>query len=268
MMRAFSWVFLSVAVLFSTYPFFWMFLSSFKTNQEIYQPALLFPSQYNWQAYFDLFSSKYIPFLSIFFNSFGLAISQAIVATIVSAGVGFALSKCTFRGSGVLLSLVIFIVLIPKQTLAIPTFEWMSWLGWRGSLFSLLLSGAVTGLGVLFFFQVFRCLPNEWVDLARIEGLNRYQAYLRLLPLVSPGLVTFFVLHFVLSFHDHLLPLLLLSDENMTLPLALSKLKDSSHRIPESVGMAASTLATLPMLVIFTLAFSRLRTALREVSLS
>jgi len=81
-------------------------------------------------------------------------------------------------------------------------------------------------------------------------------------------LVTFFVLHFVLSFHDHLLPLLLLSDENMTLPLALSKLKDSSHRIPESVGMAASTFATLPMIVIFILAFSRLRTALREVSLS
>lgn len=268
MKRIISSFFLFLAFVFSMYPFLWMFLSSFKTNQEIYKPTLLFPSHFDWQAYTDLFSSTYIPFLQVFSNSFGLAVGQAILATGISAGVGFALSKCSFRGSGALLSLVIFIVLVPKQTLAIPTFDWMSWLGWRGSLLSLLLPGAVTGLGVLFFFQVFRHVPDEWLDLARIEGLNRFQAYLGLLPLISPGLVTFFLLQFVLCFHDHLLPLLLLNDENMTIPLALSKLKDSSHRIPESVGMAASTLSLIPILILFILAFGRLRTALREVSVS
>ena len=123
---------------------------------------------------------------------------------------------------------------------------------------------------MVFYFssRFFAFYPvNGWIW-QELKGLIDFRPTFVLLPLVSPGLVTFFVLHFVLSFHDHLLPLLLLSDENMTLPLALSKLKDSSHRIPESVGMAASTLATIPMLVIFILAFSRLRTALRDVSLS
>ena len=67
------------------------------------------------------------------------------------------------------------------------------------------------------------------------------QTYVFLLPLIMPGLITFFFLHFVLSYQEHLLPLLLLNDQNMTLPLALAKLKDSSHRIPESVGMVVAT---------------------------
>ena len=72
----------------------------------------------------------------------------------------------------------------------------------------------------------------------------------------------------MLSFQEHLLPLLLLDDQSMTLPMALAKLKDSSHRIPEAVGMAASTLSILPMLLLFILAFKKVRSSLRLVAIS
>ena len=167
-----------------------------------------------------------------------------------------------------ILFLTLLIVLVPKQTIAVPMLDWMSWLGWRGSLFSLLLPGAVTGLGVLFFLQIFRRFPQEWIDLAALEGMSIRQTYVFLLPLIMPGLITFFFLHFVLSYQEHLLPLLLLNDQNMTLPLALAKLKDSSHRIPESVGMVVATLSLIPVLGLFVLVFSKMKTALKEVTLS
>ena len=135
-----------------------------------------------------------------------------------------------------------------------------------GAVFFFIVARGNNRFRVLFFLQIFRNISDEWIDLAKIEGLNHYQTFLLLLPLIKPGLISFFLLHFVLCFHEHLLPLLMLDDENLTLPLALAKLKkDSSHRIPESVGMAASLLSIVPIFVMFVFAFKNLRTALREV---
>ena len=111
-------------------------------------------------------------------------------------------------------------------------------------------------------------VPTGMDRLGNIGG-NEYAANLcLLLPLIMPGLITFFLSTFVLSYQEHLLPLLLLNDQNMTLPLALAKLKDSSHRIPESVGMVVATLSLIPVLGLFVLVFSKMKTALKEVTLS
>ena len=218
--------------------FVWMLLSCFKTNREIYQPTLLFPADYQWDVFLALFDGDYLPFWQILSNSLFISIGQALLATLISASAGYCLAKSKFKGKEMILFIVL--LFLPKQTIAVPMLDWMSWLGWRGSLFSLLLPGAVTGLGVLFFLQIFRRFPQEWIDLATLEGMNMRQTYVFLLPLVMPGLITFFFLHFVLSYQEHLLPLLLLNDQNMTLPLALAKLKDTVIE-SESVGMVVTT---------------------------
>lgn len=248
------------------YPFVWMFLSSFKTNREIYDPTTLMPGNFNWAAYEMLFDEESLTFLQFFYNSLFLSVGQAILATIVAVGAGFGLAKFRFTGASLVLVVAISLILIPRQILAIPMFEWLNWLGWQGSLWSLLLPGAVTGLGVVFFLQVFRNFPSEWIELAKIEGMSPLRTLIILVPLFSPALVTFFILHFVLSWQEHLLPLLLLDDDNITLPLALTKLRDSSYRIPVSVTMAAATLSIFPILVVFAVCFGRMKTALREVA--
>ena len=62
--------------------------------------------------------------------------------------------------------------------------------------------------------------------------------------------------------------LLLLDDISLTLPLALAKLSDVSHRAPESIGMAAATLSFIPIVLLFALFFRKMRTALSQVSIS
>ena len=80
--------------------------------------------------------------------------------------------------------------------------------------------------------------------------------------------MTYFLLHFALCWQEHLLALLLLDDNALTLPLTLAKLSDSSHRAPEAIGMAAATLSFIPILVLFGLFFGKMRTALSQLSLS
>ena len=84
------------------------------------------------------------------------------------------------------------------------------------------------------------------------------QTYVFLLPLIMPGLITFFFLHFV-NLSRASFTLTSLNDQNMTLPLALAKLKDSSHRIPESVGMVVATFSLIPVLGLFVLVFSKMK---------
>ena len=154
-----------------------MFLSSFKTNREIYEPTLLFPQSYEWGAFASLLNGEYLAFFQSFGNSLVLSGGQAFLATMVSAGAGFALAKFRFRWAGVFSFLALMLIIFPKQSLAVSMFEWLGILGWQGSLWSLMLPGAVTGLGVVFFLQLFRNLPDEWLEIARIEGLSS-MAYL------------------------------------------------------------------------------------------
>ena len=79
-----------------------------------------------------------------------------------------------------------------------------------------------------------------------------------------PALITYGMIHFVLSWQEHLLPLLVLGNDQLTLPLALAKLSDSSYRIPEAVGLAAGSFSHGADSVLFGLFFRRIRTALAD----
>ena len=255
-------------VLLSLYPFAWMFFSSFKTNQEIYLPTQLLPEEFDGQAYRMLLNGKFIDFTGSLWQSVFIATAQALLATLFSALAGFVLARYSFRAKAFLIGAALLIILIPRQALVVPLFEWFHWLGWTGNSFSLVLCGIASGLGVVFFSQSFSKLPVELMEVSRLEGFSPLQSFLLVIPLFAPSMVTYFLLHFALCWQEHLLVLLLLDDSSLTLPLALAKLSDVSHRAPESIGMAAATLSFIPIVLLFALFFRKMRTALSQLSIS
>ena len=255
---------LGFMLLLSAYPFLWMVLSSFKTNREIYRPAQLLPQSFDPFAYRLLFSGEFIDFYEVLLRSILLSGGQSILACLVTAAVGFALAKGRFTGKIILSGLSLLIILYPKQAMNLSLFEWMASMEMIGSSYGLLISGVASGLGVLFFTQVFRKIPDELMDLARVEGQSLVRSFFCFLPLVKPALITYCILHFLLCWQDHLLPLLILGADQLTLPLALAKLTDSSYRIPEAVGLAAGALAMIPLLLLFGVFFRQIRTALSD----
>lgn len=268
MRRILSIVFIATFLLISLYPFAWMFFSSFKSNKEIYQPTMLLPERFDGVAYKMLMEEQFIDFKGSLWQSIFVATSQSLLATLISALAGFTLAKYSFRGKSWLIGLAVIIILIPRQALVVPVFEWFNWLGLTGTSFSLILCGIASGLGVVFFAQSFKQLPNELMEVSKIEGISPIRIFLLIIPLFTPGLITYFLLHFALCWQEHLLALLLLDDSKLTLPLALAKLSDSSHRAPEAIGMAAATLSFLPILCLFALFFTKMRTALSQLSIN
>jgi len=259
------------AALLCAYPFTWMFFSSFKSNKEIYQPLSFFPSDYESDAFASLLSGNLpngapLPFSfgEVFAHSVLAAGIQTFFATAVTAMAGYAFAKLRFRFKRLLFLLAILVILVPRHALAVPLFEWISLLNLTGSLWAIMLPGIASGIGIIFFTQIFRRVPHSLVEMARVEGISEIRVFLVLLPLVSPALVTYALIHFILAWQEHLFPLLLLSDDNQVLPLAIAKLRDSSHRIPEAVSMAAATCSLLPVAMLFAIFHRQIRTALRD----
>lgn len=268
MTRLFSFSLLLCFLIVSLYPFAWMFFSSFKTNKEIYQPSRFLPEKFDGQAYSMLLDGKFVDFGNGLWESVFVATSQSSLATLVSALTGLVLAKYSFRGKAFLIGAALIIILVPRQALVVPVFEWFNFLGWIGNSWSLILCGIASGLGVIFFTQSFKHLPNELMEVSRLEGYSPWRIFILILPLFAPSLVTYFLLHFALCWQEHLLALLLLDDNALTLPLTLAKLSDSSHRAPEAIGMAAATLSFIPIVVLFGLFFGKMRTALSQLSFS
>jgi len=203
-------------------------------------------------------------FGEVFAHSILASGAQALFATALTAMAGYAFAKLRFRGKRLLFLLAILVILVPRQALAVPLFEWISQLNLNGSLWAVILPGAASGIGVIFFTQIFRRVPDSLVEMARLEGASEARVFLVLLPLVSPALVTYGLIHFILAWQEHLFPLLLLSEDNQVLPLALAKLRDSSHRIPEAISMAAATSTLLPVTMLFALFHRQIHTALKD----
>jgi multiple sugar transport system permease protein len=184
----------------------------------------------------------------------------------VTSLAGYTFARHRFPGRGLFFVLALVVIVVPQQALAIPLFSWLNTLGLSNRLAGVILPGVVSGLGVLYFTQVFRQVPDDLVNAARLAGASEFRVYVTLLPLVSSALLSFGLIQFILAWHEHLIPLLVLSSaEKQTLPVALAGLYGSSLRFPYAVLMAASSLIIVPTAVLFALLYRRLQSALAEV---
>lgn len=231
----------------AAFPLLWMLLASFKSDAAIFRVFPLWPERLDFQYAASLFSGRWIPFPRQFANTFLIAAAQtagALLLTIPAAFV-FALHRFPLRRALYVLALTP--VFLPQQTMAIPLFTWIHALGLYDTLWAVILPGSVSGIGILYFTAIIRRTPPELLDAARVDGASEHRLLPFVLPLIKPGIVTYGLIHFVLSWHEHLMPLILLATpEQMPLSVALARLGASGQRVGYAVLMAAGSLMSLP----------------------
>ena len=282
--RIVSTLLLAPFLLAVLYPFLWMVFGIFKTNHEFFQPLRIwpmkplnleywkgladtfFPNEFNFINIHELVMGKWVPFWDVFANSMVSSFCQALGAVALSAMAGYAFARLKFKFKNVYFVFVLALILVPRQLFAVPLFSWLNILGLNDSIFGIILPGVITGLGVIYFTQVFRKIPAEFIQIARTCGASEFRVFLMLLSLIWPAILSYGMIHFVLAWHEHLLPMLVLStDSHQTLPLALAKLYDVSQRTPQGVQMAASTFSLIPTALLFALCHRKFKSSLSDM---
>lgn len=249
------------------FPFLWMAFATTKSNPEIFNPSRLLPEEFHLRHFRDLLSGMWIPYPRQYLNSLFIASVQTLLALLLAAPAGYVFAKHRFRGRAALFALAVLVVLVPRQVMVLPLFTWMNDLGLLDGPWAVIGPGAVTGIGVLYFRQAWMRVPDELLDVARSEGASEYRAFLAALPLMKPALIAYGLIHFILAWHEHLIPLVMLSTpEHMTSGVALASLHGSHLRIPYGVILAGSALTVIPTAILYLLVQRHFRSSLSELT--
>jgi multiple sugar transport system permease protein len=256
----------SALALVFVFPFAWMFLATFKANPEIFRPLPLLPATFLLDSYRALLDGSLLPFPRQFANSLTVACVQTTLVLALTVPAGYAFAQHRFPARRTLYGFALATVVLPPQALALPLFAWVHALGLYDTLPAAILPGIASGLGVVFFTMVFRRLPRDLLDLARGEGASEGRVLLTVLPLVSPAVLSFGLIHFVLAWQEQLISLVMLGlAVHKTVPLGLASLYGSNVRYPYAVLMAGCLLTTLPTAVAYVLLRRQFRSALGDL---
>lgn len=257
---------LLLAALVCALPFAWMLLATFKDNPEVFRPFPLLPKRFSLEHYRALTDGTWIPFPRQLLNSLIAASLQTAGALLLTVPAGFVLARYRFRGARALFALGLLSVLVPPPVMALPHFAWLHRLGLVDTLAAIVLPGLASGLGLLYFTLVFRRVPEELLDLARSEGASEPRVLLILLPLVRSQVAAFGLVLFILAWHEHLLPLMVLgAPEVKTVPVGLASLYGSATRLPYALLMAGGVFSVIPVALLFLALRRRLASALSEL---
>jgi multiple sugar transport system permease protein len=228
-----------------------MTLSSFMNSAQLNRfPPTIIPSSLHTDGYRYLFDNAELP--TWFVNS-TIVSAVCVVANLVFCSMaGYAFARLRFRGSRLLLAVMIGTLLIPFQLTLIPTFIIMEKLNLIDTLGALIVPSLVLPFGVFLLRQFFLSLPREVEEAAWIDGCSRWKILWSIvLPLARPALATVAVITFLLTWNDVSWPAIAISSEaHNTLPLGIASFK-SRAQTNQSAIMAANVIATLPVLLAF-----------------
>ena len=242
------YVLAAVIVIYSVFPFYYAIISSLKTGQQLFDPALI-PPQIQFDNYVAVLSQGV--FLRDLLNSVAVAVVVA-----VSLGVGvtaaYALGRVAFRGRKLLLLSVLGVSMFPQVAVLSGLFELIRALGLYNSLPGLMLAYLIFTLPftVWVLTTFIRELPKELEEAAIMDGATPWIIVRRVfLPLLWPALVTTGLLAFIGAWNEFLYALTFtLSPEQRTVPVAIALLSGASqHELPWGPIMAASVVVTIPV---------------------
>ncbi|KQX07736.1 MULTISPECIES: carbohydrate ABC transporter permease [unclassified Leifsonia] len=227
-------------------------LTAFKPASEVNAyPPTLFPQQWTLDNFQAIFSE--LPFGRLIVNSFVFAGGVTIAALVFDSMAAYALARLDFRGSKVLLIVIIATLMIPFQATLIPIYQLVAQLGWVNTFWGLIVPRAADAFGIFFLRQFFLSLPRDLDNAARIDGASEWRVFRSVvLPNAVPALLTLGVFTFVNNWNDLLWPLVFTTDQDMgTITSGLTLLTGPGGIIPQGVMMAGALVAVLPLLVIF-----------------
>ena len=245
------------------FPFYWMVSSSFKTRAEIggREPVYI-PGGLRLEAYQELFDpeSPVGRFGKNILNSVRIAVPTALIAVILSTLGAYAIARLKFKGKELLLNSILLVYLFPGVLLIIPLFAMLSQIGAQlgfdvqDNLPVLVFTYLAQTLPVALYMlaNYFRTIPAEIEQAGLIDGCSRMGVIWRItLPLAVPALVSVLIYTFMIAWNEFLYALVFLnSRELFTMPIKINAIFNDPTPRP-NVVMAASTLMTLPVVILF-----------------
>ncbi|WGR59327.1 carbohydrate ABC transporter permease [Paracoccus ferrooxidans] len=244
-----AWTCLFIGGVIMITPLFFMFSTSLKSAGEVFDLRLV-PANPTLQNYIRVLSDG--RFLGWFLNSTLIAVITTVSCLFFDSLVAYTLAKFRFPGRKLVFLAILSTLMIPTEMLVIPWYLMSSSLGWTDTYWGIMFPGLMTAFGVFLMRQFFETVPDDFLEAARIDGLNEFTIWWRIaMPLVTPALSALAIFTFLGNWTAFFWPLIVTTDRDLyTLPVGLS-----SFAVEQSIQwemiMTGAALSTIPTLLIF-----------------
>ena len=248
--KIFSVIILIAVVLFFLFPLYWIITGSFKNNAEITaREPIWFPMSPTMENYMELFDNPAFLWL---FNIIFISAAAMLLTCITASLAGYALGKKRFIGRGVLFTIIICAMALPKQVIVIPLAQLMTFLNLKDTLWAVILPTVGWPVGVFLMKQFSESIPTEILEAARVDGAGELRTFFSVVfPMIKPGIGALAIFTFVNTWNDYFLQLvMLISEEQWTLPLAIANMQGEMST-DYGLIMAGAALASVPIIIVF-----------------
>ena len=248
--------FILFCVLIYAFPLYWMVISSIKTMRGIYGDVSLFPSlsEITLATYYRAVE---VGFFRYMLNSFLIAIGTMLITLVLAVLASYAISR--LEAKWVKWTLIIFLLaqMLPPVLLATPIYMMFDTVNLTNTYIALILANTFLTLpiSVIILRPVMNQIPRVMEEAAIIDGATFLQTiYCIILPVVKPGLVVVGTISFLMSYGEFLFALTLIN-ESIRYPVTMGiyTLTSGTYAHEWNAAMAYSTLATIPVLILFLL---------------
>ncbi len=247
---------LSLAAIVLLFPFYWMLITSIKTDRElidlnglpfwVFEPTL--------EHYRVLFAET--GFLRWALNTLTISVVATAISLFCSILAGYALARLRFRGAGAIAGAIFVTYLVPQTLLFVPLLEVVRQLGLSNTLWSMILTypTILIPFSTWLLMGYFRSIPRELEESALIDGASRVRAMTQIvLPLALPGVLSAAIFAFTLSWNEFIYALVFTNSTDIkTIPVGVvTELVKGDVYFWGSL-MAGALLGSVPVALIYS----------------
>ena len=232
----------------SLVPVLWIVFLSLKTAATATDGSFI-PHAWTLSNYSQIFKSGV--FTDALRNSIGIGLISTALAVVLASAAAYAIARLDFPGKRLILAVTLAVALFPQISLVGPLYNLWRQIGlydtWPGLIIPYMTFALPLSIYVLSSF--FREIPWELEQAAQVDGATPFQAFTKVIaPLAMPGIVTTFIIVFLICWNDFVFAISLTSTTNAeTVPAAIAQFPGvSQFSVPYTDIAAAAVVVTVP----------------------
>lgn len=254
MVTGIKYTFLTIYSLVILYPLLFVFLSSLKSNEEIFSTPFALPEVWNFKIYYEVWTKFQVQIY--FFNSLYYSTISVIICVTLSAMAAYALTRMKWKLKKAVLSFILLGLMVPVHSELVPIYIVFTKLGLKNPKINLIGIFVAFAIPVTVFIisGFIEGLPIELEESAVMEGSGLIRAFFTIiLPLLKPALATVIILDFLNVWNDFFASLIFISQEgDKTLQLGITRFQGNFTTRYADL-LAAIIITVVPSVIVYSI---------------
>jgi multiple sugar transport system permease protein len=205
-------------IFFALFPFYFMLITSFKSNAELYSlksvPLWIQKGVIVDHYRYLFFRTEFLIWIK---NSLIISVAATSISLVISILAGYSIARLRSPGVSSFGTAVFITYLVPPTLLFLPLSQVVVWLGIADSIWALIVTYPtfLVPFSTWLLMGYFRTIPREIEECALVDGATRMQTLLRIvLPMAIPGIVCVVLFSFTLTWNEFIYALTFVSQSS------------------------------------------------------